>query len=60
MKQLKNIKFVYHQKKKQIIEDLNWFKRSRKMKYQKVMNVLDTKSDNTPRFITKTCSEVHD
>ena len=60
MKQLKDIKFVYHQKKKQIIEDLNWFKRSRKMKYQKVMNLLDTKSDNAPRFITKNCIEVHD
>ena len=60
MKQLKDIKFVYHQKKKQIIEDLNWFKRSRKMKYQKVMNLLDTKSDNAPRFITKNSIEVHD
>ena len=30
------------------------------MEYQKIINLLDTASDNLPRFITKTWEEVHD
>ena len=30
------------------------------MEYQKIVNVLDTTSDNVPRFITKKWIEVHD
>ena len=31
-----------------------------KIEYQKIMNLLDTTSDNVPRFITKKWVEVHD
>ena len=30
------------------------------MEYQNITNLLDTTSDNVPRFITKKCIEVHD
>ena len=30
------------------------------IEYQKIMNLLDTKSDNTPRFNTEKWMEVHD
>ena len=30
------------------------------MEYQKITNLLDTSSDNAPRFITKKWIEVHD
>ena len=30
------------------------------MEYQKITNLLDTTSDNVPRFITKKCIEVND
>ena len=30
------------------------------MEYQKIINMLDTTSDNLPRFITKKWMEVHD
>ena len=30
------------------------------MEYQKISNLLDTSSDNVPRFITKKWIEVHD
>ena len=30
------------------------------MEYQKITNLLSTRSDNEPRFITKKCVEVHD
>ena len=30
------------------------------MEYQKIINLLDTTSDNVSRFITKKCIEVHD
>ena len=30
------------------------------MEYQKIRNLLDTTSDNVPRFITKKWVEVHD
>ena len=30
------------------------------MEYQKITNLLDTTSDNMPRFITKKWKEVHD
>ena len=30
------------------------------MEYQKTKNLLDTRSDNVPRFITKKWVEVHD
>ena len=30
------------------------------MEYQQIINLLDTTSDNVPRFITKKWIEVHD
>ena len=30
------------------------------MEYQKIVNLLDTASDNVPRFITKKWIKVHD
>ena len=36
------------------------FKYSIKTEYQKIVNLLDTTSDNIPRFITKKWIEVHD
>ena len=30
------------------------------MEYQKILNLLDTTSDNVPRFVTKKWIEVHD
>ena len=36
------------------------FKYSIKTEYQKIINLLDTTSDNIPRFITKKWIEVHD
>ena len=29
------------------------------MEYQAIVNLLNTTSDNVPRFITKKCSEAH-
>ena len=36
------------------------FKYNIKTEYQKIINLLDTTSDNIPRFITKKWIEVHD
>ena len=33
--------------------------KNRKIEYQKITNLLDTKSDNVPRFITKKWIKVH-
>ena len=30
------------------------------MEYQKIKNLLDTTSENNPRFSTKKCIEIHD
>ena len=30
------------------------------MDYQEIANLIDTTSDNVPRFITKKCVEIHD
>ena len=30
------------------------------MEYQKIVNLLDTRSDTVPRFVTKKWIEVHD
>ena len=35
------------------------FRHHIKMEYQKIINLLDTTSDNAPRFIAKKWSEVH-
>ena len=36
------------------------FRHSIKVEYQKITNLLDTTSDNVPRFITKKWIEVYD
>ena len=47
-------KFTYHQKKDtKLLMIQNCFKHSIRMKYQKLTNLLDAKSDKAPRFITK-------
>ena len=47
-------KFTYHQKKDtKLLMIQNCFKHSIRMKYQKITNLLDAKSDKAPRFITK-------
>ena len=53
---MKDKKFTYYQKK---IDDLRLFWHHIKMEYQKITNLLDTKPDNVPRFITKNWVEVH-
>ena len=40
-------------KRQQIIDDLRLFWDHIKMEYQKLTNLLDTTSDNVPRFVTK-------
>ena len=39
---------------------LDFFRHHIKMKYQKVINLLDTTSDNVPRFITEKWIEIYD
>ena len=51
MKQIKNIKFRYHQKKDSellMIEDR--FRYCTNMEYQKITSLLDTASNSVPRF----------
>ena len=52
--------YIPPEKRQQIIDDLRLFSHHMKMEYQKITNLLDTTSDNEPRFITKTWVEVHD
>ena len=42
------------------MDDLRLFQNHIKMEYQKITNLLDTKSDNVRSFITKKQIEVHD
>ena len=52
--------YIPPEKRQQIIDDLRLFRYHIKMEYQKITNLLDTTSDNIPRFITKKWVEVHD
>ena len=52
--------YIPPEKMQQIIDDLRLFSYYIKMEYQKTANLLDTTSDNGPRFITKKWVEVHD
>ena len=52
--------YIPPEKRQQIIDDLRLFSHHMKMEYQKITNLLDTTSDNEPRFITKKLVEVHD
>ena len=45
---------------KQFIYELRLFQHLFKMEYQKIINLLDTTSDNVTRFIAKKCMEDHD
>ena len=45
--------YIPPEKRQQIIDDLRLFWHHIKMEYQKIINLLDTTSDNLPRFITK-------
>ena len=61
IKQRKQKKFTFRQKKdNKELMTLNWF--SIKMEFQKIVNLLDTTSDDKdlPRLITKTRIEVYD
>ena len=52
MKQIKNIKFTYHQKKDSeflMIQDR--FRYCTNMEYQKITSLLDTTSNSVPRFV---------
>ena len=51
--------YIPPEKRQQIINDLRLFRYHIKMEYQKITNLLDTRSDNLPRFITKKWIEVH-
>ena len=46
-------------KRWQIIDDLRLFKLYVNIEHQKITNLLDTTSDNVPRFISKKWAEVH-
>ena len=45
--------YIPSEKRQQIIDDLILFWHHIKMEYQEITNLLDTTSDNVPRFITK-------
>ena len=51
---MKDKKFTYHKKKgSKLLMTLDCFRHSTKMKYRKIINLLDITSDNVPGFITK-------
>ena len=52
--------YIPPEKRQQIIDGLRQFRYHIQMEYQKTANLLDTTSDNIPRFITKKWVEVHD
>ena len=52
--------YIPSEKRQQIIDDLRLFWYHIKMKYQKITNLLGTKPNEAPRFITKKQIEVHD
>ena len=45
--------YIPAEETQQIIDDKKCFRYSIKMEYQKIINLLDTTSDNVPKFITK-------
>ena len=45
--------YIPPKKRQQTINDLRFFKHQIKMGYQKIINLLGTKIDEIPRFITK-------
>ena len=52
--------YIPPEKRQQIIDDWKLFWQHVKMEYRKITNLLDTTSDNVPRFITKKWVEAHD
>ena len=52
--------YITLEKRQQIIDDLRLFWHHIKMEYQKITYLLDTTSDNVPRFTTKKWVKVHD
>ena len=61
MEQIKDKKITYHQKKDtKLLIIWDCFRYYMKMKYQKITGLLDTTSDNIPKFITKIWIKVHD
>ena len=61
MKQIKDKKFIYHHKKdSKLLMTQDCFRHSIKIEYQKIINLLDTSSNNVPRFNTQKWIEVHD
>ena len=52
--------YIQPEKIRRIIDDLRLFWYHIKMEFEKIANLLETTSDNAPRFITKNWIEVHD
>ena len=52
--------YIQPEKIQRIIDDLRLFWYHIKMEFEKIANLLETTSDNVPRFITKNWIEVHD
>ena len=52
--------YIQPEKIQRIIHDLRLFWYHIKMEFEKIANLLETTSDNVPRFITKNWIEVHD
>ena len=52
--------YMQPEKIQRIIDDLRLFWYHIKMEFEKIANLLETTSDNVPRFITKNWIEVHD
>ena len=52
--------YIQPEKIQRIIDDLRLFWYHIKMEFEKISNLLETTSDNVPRFITKNWIEVHD
>ena len=52
--------YIQPEKIQRIIDDLRLFWYHIKMEFEKIANLLETTSDNVPRFITKNLIEVHD
>ena len=60
MKQIKDKKFIHYQKKdSKLLMTYDCFRYNIKMEYQKIIDPLDTTSDNVARFNTKKWIEVH-
>ena len=52
--------YIQPEKIQRIIDDLRLFWYHIKTEFEKISNLLETTSDNVPRFITKNWIEVHD